>query len=177
MDVRSVMGTGKKFTDVRSKMMVPKFPDFKVPKKCSYWGDAAPQTPRYSWGASSAPDPLAGSLQPPVPPCIPRGSASRALHFFWYQDLGTKILVPRSWYQDLGNKKKRESPRGGASRYAGGHGGLQAPRQGVWGAGSPPGTAGGLDSVKTILWNHNHLPTTFNHLQPTTFSLPFLGKR
>ena len=56
----------------------------------------------------------------------------------------SKILVP----------KKTESPRGGASRYAGGHGGLQAPRQGVWGAGSPPGTAGGLGGgsppVKTI---------------------------
>ena len=62
------------------------------------------------------------------------------------KDLGTKILVPRS----------TESPRGGASRYAGGHGGLQAPRQGVWGAGSPPGIAGGpgggSPAVKTILW-------------------------
>ena len=48
-----------------------------------------------------------------------------------------KILVPRS----------TESPRGGASRYAGGHGGLQAPRQGVWGAGSPP--------VRTTLWTQN----------------------
>ena len=61
------------------------------------------------------------------------------------KDLGTKILVP----------KKTESPRGGASRYAGGHGGLQAPCQGVCGAGSPPGTAGGLGGgsppVKTIL--------------------------
>ena len=47
----------------------------------------------------------------------------------WYQDPGTKILVP----------KKKESPRGGASRYAGGHGGLQAPQeqQGVWGQ-QPP---------------------------------------
>ena len=74
----------------------------------------------------------------------------------------------RSWYQ-----KKTESPRGGASRYAGGHGGLQAPRQGVWEAGSPPGRAGGLRGgrppVKTILWTQNHLPTTFNHL-PTTFN-------
>ena len=62
--------------------------------------------------------------------------------------------MPRSWYQE-----KTESPRGGASRYAGGHGGLQAPRQGVWGAGSPPGTAGGLGGgsppVKTILWTQN----------------------
>ena len=76
------------------------------------------------------------------------------------QDLGIRISVPRSWYQDPGTKilvpKKMESPRGGASRYAGGHGGLQAPRQGVWGAGSPPGTAGGPGGgsppVKTILW-------------------------
>ena len=52
-------------------------------------------------GASSPPDPVPGGLQPPVPPCIPRGSASRALCRSWYQDLGTKILVPRSWYQDL----------------------------------------------------------------------------
>ena len=79
----------------------------------------------------------------------------------WNQDFGTRILVPRSWYQDPGTKilvpkKKTESPRGGASRYAGGHGGLQAPLQGVWGAGSPPGRAGGLGGgsppVKTILW-------------------------
>ena len=91
----------------------------------------------------------------------------------WYQDLGTKdlgtkdlgarILVQRSWYQDLGTKilvpRSTESPRGGASRNAGGHGGLQAPRQGVWGAGSPPGTAGGLGGgsppVKTILWTQD----------------------
>ena len=61
----------------------------------------------------------------------------------WYQDLGNKILVPGSWYQDLGTKilvprswyqKKTESPRGGASRYAGGHGG----------SASPPGIAGSL---------------------------------
>ena len=58
------------------------------PSNCFYWGAAAPQTPCSSWGASSPPDPLAGGLQPPVPPCIPRGSASRALRFF---------LVPRSW--------------------------------------------------------------------------------
>ena len=65
----------------------------------------------------------------------------------WYQDLGTKILVPRSWYQDLGTKKK-ESLRGGASqKSARGRGGLQAPRQGVWGAGSPP--------VRTILWTQS----------------------
>ena len=56
------------------------------PLHCFYWGAAAPQTPCCSWGASSPPDPLAGGLQPPVPPCIPRGSASRALRFF---------LVPR----------------------------------------------------------------------------------
>ena len=41
----------------------------------------------------------------------------------------------------------------------GGHGGQQAPRQGVWGAGSPPGTAGNLGGgsppVKTILWSQN----------------------
>ena len=57
------------------------------PKKCFYWGAAAPQTPcNFYWGASSPPDPLAGGWQPPAPPCIPRGSASRALRFF---------LVPR----------------------------------------------------------------------------------
>ena len=44
--------------------------------------------PAVPGGASSPPDPLAGGLQPPVPPCIPRGSASRALRF---------LLVPRSW--------------------------------------------------------------------------------
>ena len=69
--------------------------------------------------------------------------------WYQYQELGTKILVPRSWYQDLGTKiliprswynKKTESLRGGASQTLS----MQAPRQGVWGAGSPPGTAGGL---------------------------------
>ena len=78
--------------------------------------------------------------------------------FFMSPTPGSWILVPRSWYQDLGNKilvpRSTESPRGGASRFAGGHGGLQAPRQGVWGAGSPPGRAGGLGGssppVKTI---------------------------
>ena len=51
-----------------------------------------------------------------------------------------------SWYQDLGTKKT-ESPRGGASRYAGGHGGLQTLRQGILGAGSPPGITGGLGAA------------------------------
>ena len=74
------------------------------PSNCFYWGAAAPQTPCCSWGASSPPDPLAGGLQPPVPPCIPRGSASRALRRSWYRDLGTRILVPRSRYQDPGTK-------------------------------------------------------------------------
>ena len=78
--------------------------------------------------------------------------------------------LPRSWYQE-----KTESPRGGASRFAGGYRGLQAPRQGIWGAGSPPGRArglgGGSPAVKTILWTQNHLPKTFNHL-PTTFNRP-----
>ena len=36
---------------------------------------------------------------------------------------------------------------------------LQAPRQGTWGAGSPPGTAGGMEGVslpvKTISWIQN----------------------
>ena len=59
------------------------------PSNCFYWGAAAPQTPCSSWGASSPSDPLAGGLQPPVPPL---GLSV---------DLGTKILVPRSWYQDL----------------------------------------------------------------------------
>ena len=58
------------------------------PSNCFYWGAAAPQTPCCSWGACSPPDPLVGGLQPSVPPCIPRGSASRALRFF---------LVRRSW--------------------------------------------------------------------------------
>ena len=145
--------------------------------KIVFTGGLPPPRPPALPGGFPAPQtPWRRACSPPVPPCIPRGSASRALRRSWYQNLGTKILVPRSRYQ-----KKTESPRGGASRYAGGHGGLQAPRQGVWGAGSPPGTAGGLGGgsppVKTILWNQNHLPTTFNHLQPTTFPLPFLGKR
>ena len=74
------------------------------------------------------------------------GSGSSRLTWrTWALKLWYQILVPASWYQDLGTKilvpKKTESPRGGASRYAGGYGGLQAPRQGVWGAGRPPGTA------------------------------------
>ena len=66
------------------------------------------------------------------------------------QKLGTpKILVP----------KKTESPRGGASQYAGVHWGLQAPcqgsggleapqeQQGVWGAAAPP--------VRKIVWTQS----------------------
>ena len=94
-----------------------------------------------------------------------QGRASRGLHFFqepivnlgthhepWYQDLSTKILVPRSWYQDLVSKIYGEPERRSLSVC---RGGLQAPRQGVWGAGSPPGRAGGLGGgsprVKTFL--------------------------
>ena len=71
------------------------------PYNCFYWGAAAPQTPCCSWGASSSPDTLAGGLQLPAHPRrFLRGSASQALRFF----LETKILVLRSWYQDLGTK-------------------------------------------------------------------------
>ena len=53
---------------------------------------------------------------------------------FWSQGPGTKILVPQ----------KTERLRGGASqKSARGRRGLQAPRQEVWGAGSPPRTTGG----------------------------------
>ena len=53
--------------------------------------------------------------------------------------LRTHINTPAATYpqvrgfQDLGTpaQKKEESPRGEASRYAGGHRGLQAPRQGL----------------------------------------------
>ena len=99
------------------------------PRNCFYWGAAAPQTPCSSWGASSPLDPLAGGLQPPVPPCIPRGSASRALRRSWYQGLGTKILVPRSWYQDLGTKIYGEPERRSLSVCRGARGA----------AGPPPG--------------------------------------
>ena len=71
------------------------------PENCFCWGAAAPQTPCSSWVASSPPDPLAGGLQPPVPPCIRRGSASRALRFF---------LVPRSWYQDSRQGSRQAGP-------------------------------------------------------------------
>ena len=59
-----------------------------VPQNCFYWGAAAPQTPRSSWGASSPPDPLAGGLQPPVPPAY-REAPPLGLSVFF--------LVPRSW--------------------------------------------------------------------------------
>ena len=68
-----------------------------VPRNCFYWGAAAPQTPCCSWGASSPPDPLAGGLQPPVPPCI-------SLHTERLRLSGSPFfLVPRSWYQNLGS--------------------------------------------------------------------------
>ena len=129
-------------------------------------------------------------MQGPVSPkiLVPRS---------WYQDLGTRILVPAFWYQDL--RRAREAEPLGMQE---GTGGCRPTAKGVWGAGSPPGTAGGLGGgsppVKTILWTQNHLPTTFNHLpttfnhllttfnhlpttfnhpQPTTFPLPFLRKR
>ena len=54
-----------------------------------------------------------------------------------YQNLGTRILVPGSQYQDLGTKIHGESERRSLSVCRGARG-LQAPRQVVWGAGSPP---------------------------------------
>ena len=87
-----------------------------------------------------------------------------------YQDLGTRILVPRSWYQylgtrswfqDLGTKKNGELERQSLTKIEqGGRGGCSPPARGSGGleAGSPPGTAGGLGGgsppVKTILWHH-----------------------
>ena len=61
------------------------------------------------------------------------------------------------FFTHIRRSEKTESPRGGASRYAGGCGGLPAPRQGVWGAGSPPvkvagGLGGGSPPVKTFFW-------------------------
>ena len=57
------------------------------------------------------------------------------------QDLGTRILVPASWYQDPDTKipvpRSTESPSGGASRDARGHGGLQAPARGSGGLEAP----------------------------------------
>ena len=44
----------------------------------------------------------------------------------WYQDLGTKILVPRSWYQDPGTKIWYQDPgtarHGTARKYLARHG-------------------------------------------------------
>ena len=64
-------------------------------------------------GGCRPPDPLLflGGFQPPrppwrgacSPPCPPAYREARPLGlsvFFWYRDLGTRILVPRSWYQD-----------------------------------------------------------------------------
>ena len=56
-----------------------------------------------------------------------------------------KILVPRSWYQKNGELEMRSL----SNIERGGRRGLQAPRQRVWGAGSPPGTAGGLGGGST----------------------------
>ena len=89
-------------------------------------GAAAPRTLCCSWGASSPPDPVAGGLQPPVPPCIPRGSASRALRFFlvprsWYQDPGTKILA-RPGMARHGNVWHGTDPQGTARKYLARHG-------------------------------------------------------
>ena len=59
-------------------------------------------------------------------------------------NLGAQHLGPNSWTYFspifVGQiPEKTESLRGGASqKSARGRGGLQAPRQGVWGAGSPP---------------------------------------
>ena len=140
-------------------------------------------------GGCCPPDPLLflGDWKPPRPPgggpAAPRAPSQifERLRLSSSLFFGTKVLAPGSWYQE-----KTESPRGGASRYAGGHGGLQAPRQGVWGAGSPPGTAGGLGGgsppVKTILWTQNQdfgtriwyfLFKKYDHFQPpSTNHLP-----
>ena len=90
---------------------------------------------------------------------VPPSCRDRFPQRSWYQDPGTKILVP---------KKNGESERRSLSVCRGARG-LQAPRQGVWAAGSPPGRAGRLGGppVRTILWTQNHLPTTFGHFQPS----------
>ena len=70
-------------------------------EKFVFWLQSAPiaPDPLLFWGASSPPDPLAGGLQPPAPPRIfLRGSASQALRFLGYQDLGTRTLEPK-WNQ------------------------------------------------------------------------------
>ena len=55
----------------------------------------------------------------------------------WLTIIFKTPLAPRRAMKIQNQQKKTESPRGGASRYAGGHGGLQAPRQGVWRAEAP----------------------------------------
>ena len=103
----------------------------------------------------------------------------------WYQDLGTRILVPRSWYQDPGTKilvpKKNGEPERRSLSVCRGVQGAAGPPPGSLGGWKPPrksrGSEGRQPPVKTISWTQNHLPTTFNHLQPTTFPLPFLRKR
>ena len=64
---------------------------------CFHWKAAAPQTPCCSWGASSPPNPLAGGLAAPhAPPAFREAPPLGLSFFFWYQDLGTNILVLRS---------------------------------------------------------------------------------
>ena len=109
-------------------------------------------------GGCRPPDPLLflggfqpPGLQPPVPPCIPRGSASRALRRSWYQDLGTKILVPRSWYQDL--RRAREAEPLGMQGGTGGcrPGGWKPPRKSRGSGGrQPPSKNHFIDKVKPI---------------------------
>ena len=60
----------------------------------------------------------------------------------WYQDLGTKILVPRSWYQDLGTKKKGEPERRSLSVCRGVRGAAGPPPGGL-GGWNPPRKSGG----------------------------------
>ena len=62
----------------------------------------------------------------------------------WYQDLSTKILVPRSWYQDqiiYGEPERRSLSVCRGAREAAG------PPPECLGGWKPPGTAGGLGAA------------------------------
>ena len=72
-------------------------------------GVCRPPDPLLFLGGFQPPDPLAGGLQPPCPPVqFLRGSASQALHFSWYQDLGSPFLVgtlPQALFCDFFSRK------------------------------------------------------------------------
>ena len=58
-----------------------------------------PRPPAVPGGLPAPQTPWRGACSPPCPPAYREAPPLGLSVFLWYQDLGTRILVPRSWYQ------------------------------------------------------------------------------